>query len=391
MPDSSTTTENVDITSTDNADTQSSESTDSLYPEDTNALATDNTTLEDTVSQDNSANPVETSPVASTGGGNVIDVDRDYGGDLKSAIAAAGSGDTVQLGNNTYSASGITIDKGITIDGQEGSVVDGGGTSDTIFNLTTDASNATIQNIEITNANNGIQSYGASDLTLQNLNIHDIGISETIRDGQNNTGITLNKADGAKVLNSTISNVGRKGIGIGDTSGATVSGLTIENVNLGAEHAQNHDAAGIKLFNTSGVTVSDNNLSKINANYVWNDTNTGTTIENNNLQDVGTDYLAPGFNSEVGDIVGIYDEKSANSSVNNNNGTSADGFLVYDATAFTTETLDLGNNDFSSQQTGSIDYFANRDAEILVATTEDPGAANFDSFADDYYAKAIIG
>ena len=379
-----------DTSAATDADTQSSESTDSLFPEDTSA-ATDADTVEDTASQDDSADPVETSPVTSTGGGNVIDVDGDYGGDLKSAIAAAGSGDTVRLGNSTYSASGINIDKDITVEGQEGSVVDGGGTSDNIFNLTSDASNATIQNIEITNANNGIYSYGASGLTLENLNINNIGIGGTIRDGQNNTAVILNKADGAKVLNSTISNVGRKGIGIGDTSDATVSGLTIENVNLAAEHAQNHDAGGIKLFNTSGITVSDNNLSGINAIGIWDDTTTGTTIENNTVQDVGADFLAPGFNTEVGDINGISTEKSYNSRVNNNSITAVDGHIAYDATESSIETLDLGENDFSSQQLGSIDYYADKDAEILVATTEDASAADFSTFSQAYYDNAITG
>jgi parallel beta-helix repeat protein len=397
MSDSSTT-ENVDLTSdltsTENADTQdleTLETTDSLYPEDTTTVTSDNVIPEDTVSLDNSTNPVETSPVASSGGGNVIDVDADYGGDLKSAIAAAGAGDTVRLGNSTYSASGLTIDKAITIEGQGGSVIDGGGTSDNVFNLTSDASNATIQNVEITNANNGIYSYGASDITLQNLNINNIGVNGTIRDGQNNTGIILNKADGAKVLNSNISNVGRKGIGIGDTSGATVSGVTIENVNLGAEHAQNHDAGGIKLFNTSGITVSDNNLSGINAIGIWDDTTTGTTIENNTIPDVGADYLAPGFNTEVGDINGISTEKSYNSRVNNNSITAVDGHIAYDATESSIETLDLGENSFSSQQLGSTDYYANKDAEILVAQTEDSSAADFSTFSDDYYGQAIIG
>jgi Right handed beta helix region len=378
------------IASTD-ADTQGSESTDSLYPEDTSDSATDNATVEDTASQDDSADPIETSPVISTGGGNVIDVDGDYGGDLKSAIAAAGSGDTVRLGNNTYNASGITIDKDITVEGQGGSVVDGGGTSDNIFNLTSDASNATIQNVEITNGNNGIYSYGASGLTLQNLNIHNIGLSETIRDGQNNTAIILNKADGAKVLNSTISDVGRKGVGIGDTSGATVSGLTIENVNLAAEHAQNHDAGGIKPFNTSGVTISNNNLSRINGIGIWDDTTTGTTIENNTIPDVGADYLAPGFNTEVGDINGISTEKSYNSRVNNNSITAVDGHIAYDATESSIETLDLGENDFSNQQLGSKDYYADKDAEILVATTEDASAADFSTFSQAYYDTAITG
>jgi hypothetical protein len=361
------------------------EVTDSLYTGDTNTTPeseVSDSVFYDTTNQDNS--------VAAPSGGNVINVDNDFGGDLQSAIAAANNGDVVELGNNTYSASGVTIDKDITINGQEGSVIDGGGASDAILNLTPDASGATIQNVEITNANNGIYGFGASNLTLENLDINNIGVSQPTRDGENNTGITLNRADGVQILNSNISNVSRKGIGIGDTQGGTISGVTVQGVNLDAQHAQNHDAAGVKFFNTTDVAVRDSNFSDINAHSIWNDTTTGTTIENNTVQDVGSDFIAPGFNSEVGSIYGIYNEKSANSSVSNNNINAIDGFTAYNATEFTTQTQDLGTNNFSSQELGTTDFYANEQAETLVATTENPTEANFALFSADYYATAII-
>jgi hypothetical protein len=402
MQDSLTTqtTENVDSTNVDNTGgTENSGSTDSLYSGttntqgsevsdsvfyDTTGQATTGQTTTDQTTTDQTTAGQTTTPVAENGG-NVINVDNDFGGDLKSAIAAANSGDVVELGNHTYSASGVTIDKDITLNGQEGTVIDGGGSSDAILNITQDADGATIQNIELTNANNGVYSYGASNLTLQNLDVNNIGISQPNKDGQNNTGISLDAADGFQVLDCNVSNVGRKGVGIGDTRGGTVSNVTVDGVNLAAQHPQNHDAAGIKLFNTTDVTIKDSQVSNFNAIAFWNDTTTGTKIENNTALDVGTDYLAPGYNSDSGlPIYGIYNEKSPNSSVNNNNITAIDGFTAFNSTEFTTQTQDLGTNNFSSQELGTEDYYANEQAEILVATTEDPSQAGFELFAAEY-------
>jgi hypothetical protein len=335
----------------------------------------------------NSSNLSPVPPVAPIDGGRTINVDSEFGGDLRSAIAAANNGDVVELGNHRYTASGITIDKDITLNGQQGSVIDGGGAFDTILILTSEASGATIQNLEITNANNGIFSSGATDLTIQNLNVNNIGISQPNTDGQNNTGITLCNADRFQILNSHISNVGRKGIGIGDTRGGTVSGVKVEGVNLAAQHAQNHDAAGVKFFNTTDVVIKDSSFADINAHNIWSDTTTGTVIENNTIQEVGTDFIAPGFSSGVGVISGIYDEKSPNSHVSGNNVTAADGFLAFNATEFTTETLSLGENNFSSQELATTDYYVNEPMEKLVATTENPSEANFDLYEADYNSR----
>ena len=320
---------------------------------------------------------------------NIISVDDDFGGDLARAIAAANDGEVVLLGNRTYYTSGITIDKDITLDGQADSVINGGGTSGTILSLNQQASGATIQDIEITNGNNGIYSYGASNLTLQNLEVHNIGNTQRIADGQNNTGITLDRAEGLRLLDSKVYNVSRKGVGIGDTDGALISNLTVQEINLEAQHAQSHDAAGIKFFNTNDVLIKDSYFSDINANHIWNDTTNRTSIENNVIERVGEDFIKPSFNDNV-DISGIYNEKSSNSVVRDNYGTAVGEFTALNATEFTTETMVMENNDFSSFELNTQDYWVNEAAEKLIATTEDPSAADFSLFADEYAAQADI-
>jgi hypothetical protein len=406
MEDSLTVENNVDSTSTDNSGSTENvtgtetgtqtgtetgtegtqtgtEGTDSLYTGDANT--TPENEVSDSVFYDTTN---QGSSVPAEGGGRVINVDNEFGGDIKSAIAAAESGDVVELGNNTYSASNITIDKDITLTGQEGTVIDGGGSWDPIINITQDGDGATIQNLELTNANIGINSYGASNVTIQNLDINNIGLSQTNTDGQNNTGINLDTADGFQVLNTNISNVGRKGIGVGDTRGGTVSGVTVDGVNLAAQHPQNHDAAGVKFFNTTDVALKDSTFTNINAHHMWNDTTHGTTIENNTAQGVGSDYIGHGSGTSMGlPIYGIYNEKSEDSYISNNNITAMDGFTAFNSTEFSTQTQSLTTNEFSNQELGSTDYYVNESAEIAVATNEDPAGADYSLFAAEYESQ----
>ena len=321
----------------------------------------------------------------------IINVDSDYGGDLESAIAAANDGDVVLLGANTYYTDGIRIDKNIALDGVEGSKINGNGTSESIIYLNSGASGTTIQDVEITNGNNGIYGSRAANLTLRNLNINNIGITETIRDGINNSGIALDHADGLQLYDSVIRNVGRKGVGVGDTDGAVISDLIIQEVNLAAEHSLIHDAAGIKFFNTNDIVLKDSYFSDINAINIWPDTTNATTIDNNVAVNVGEDFLLPDFN-QSSNRSGIYNEKSSNSIVKNNEvNTVNDDFIAFRSTEFSTETLTLGENDFSSIELGTTDYWVDESAEKLIALTEDPDEANFDLIADAYLAQANIG
>ncbi|MGL6339855.1 MAG: right-handed parallel beta-helix repeat-containing protein [Waterburya sp.] len=411
-----TTTNNVDLTNTetttDNSDPQTTESTDSLYPADANnpSSEADNLIFDDSSSQDNvadtaepvaaepdaaepvaaepdaaepvaaepdAAEPVAAEPATSENGGNVIDVDNDFGGDIQSAIAAANNGDIVQLGANTYNASGIDIDKDITLDGQEGTVIDGGGATDTILNVTKEATGATIQDIELTNSDHGIYGFGASNVTIQNMDINNIGITQPNTNGEHNTGIVFNRGDGLRITNVDLSDIGRKGIGVGDTVGAVISDVSVENVNLDKIHPVNHDAAGVKFYNTTDCVIENSYFSNIYGNAIWPDSTTGTVLTNNTVENV-----------LVGDFSGIYNEKSPNSTVSNNSVTGADGHVSYDATALTTETMELGENDFSNQLLNTEDYFVNAGAETLIATTADPLQANFEMIREDYVAGA---
>ena len=329
-------------------------------------------------------------PIETSERGNILSVESDFAGDLENAIAAAQDGDVVKLGNKTYYTDGIVIDKDITIDGLSNTVIDGDGTLESIFYLNAGASGATIRDIEITNGSNGIFGDGAANLTLQNLEIHNIGITQTERNGVNNTGIDLTHAEGLRLLDSEIYNIGRKAVGLINTDGGLISGLSIRDINLAAEHAQSHDVAGVKFFNTNDITLRDSEFSGINGNYIWNDTANLTTIENNVLEGVGEDFLAPDFNNNVY-MSGLSNEKSSNAIIKNNEGTSVGDFLAFQATEFSTETMTLEGNDFDKYELGTTDYWVNEEAEKLVALTEDPDSAGYSLFADDYAAQANIG
>jgi hypothetical protein len=326
-----------------------------------------------------------TNPTDLPSGAYVIDVDRDFGGDLATAIARANTGDVVQLGGHSYYTSGITIDKDITLDGEAGTVINGNGTHNSIITLSSGASGATIQDLAVTNGNNGISGYAATNLTLQNLVVHNIG--KNYLSGENNqTGIALNYATGLQLSNTSVFDVDRKGIAIGDTDGAQITNVNVHSVNLAANHAQSHDAAGIKFFNTNDVVLKDSYFEKINAFYIWNDTTNATIIDNNTVTNVGSDFLAPSFNSNV-QIAGIYNEKSSNSIVRHNQGTAIGDFTAFKATEFSTQTMTLEDNNFSKIELGTTDYWVNQAAEMAIATTEDPAAADFNLFAHEYYAQ----
>ncbi|NJO96021.1 MAG: hypothetical protein HC764_08290 [Pleurocapsa sp. CRU_1_2] len=105
---------------------------------------------------------------------------------------------------------------------------------------------------------------------------------------------------------------------------------------------------------------------------------------------MGSDFLAPSFNTNV-NIAGIYNEKSSNSIVRYNQGTAVGDFSAFNATEFSTQTMTFeDNNSFSKMEFGTQDYWVNQEAEIAIATTENPDEANFSLFAAEYYAQAVI-
>jgi Right handed beta helix region len=329
----------------------------------------------------------------------IINVDQEFNGNLDKAISAANDGDTVQLGGKTYKTKGLELNKDITIEGVEGkSVINGNNTSGSVITVHADGSGSTVQGVEITNAASGINVLAASDVTLQNLEIHNIGIDKVNRSGVDNFGINLSSASNFKILDSEIYDIGRKGIGAIDSDGGLIEGVTLKDINLDAEHSQSFDAGGIKLFNTNAVTVKDNKMSKINAFCLWDDLTSNTVIDGNDITGAGDSFKAPEYNENV-TVAGMYIEKTYNTTVDNNKVTSVDDtrpdagtFLAFDATEFSTESMVLGeNNDFSSQKLNTTDYWANERLEKRIATTEDPAAANFSLISEEYFTGGTFG
>lgn len=329
----------------------------------------------------------------------IINVDQDFNGDLDKAISAANDGDTVQLGRKTYKTSGLEINKDITIDGVRGeSIISGNNTSDSIITVNVDGGGSTIQDVEITNGASGINVLNASDVTLQNLEIHNIGIEKVDRSGVDNFGINLSVADNFKILDSEIYDIGRKGVGVVDTDGGLIEGVTLKDINLDAEHSQSFDAGGIKLFNTNAVTVKDNKMSKINAFNIWDDLTSNTVLDGNEITGAGDSFKAPDYNPNV-TVAAIYVEKTYNTFADNNKATAVDDtrpgagtFLAFNATEFSTESLVLGeNNDFTNQSLNTTDYWASERLEKRIATTEDPAAANFSLISEEYFTGGTFG
>ena len=53
--------------------------------------------------------------------------------------------------------------------------------------------------------------------------------------------------------------------------------------------------------------------------------------------------------------------------------------------------MELGKNNFSKIELDTTDYWANEEAETIVAITEDPAEANFSLFEADFFESANIG
>lgn len=323
-------------------------------------------------------------------GGQVINVEA--GQDIQAAIDSANNGDVVRLGEGTFNVESLFIDKDITLDGVEGSVIDGGGTEETLITLGQNASGATLQDFELTNAKNGIYSDGSDNLTINNLDINNIGLGELTDTsfGANNTAILVANTSGTEITNNSISDIGRLGITVKVSDGGDilVDGNRISNVNRDGLHSQSHDAGGIKLFDTTDVTVSNNELFDINAQNIWADTVNLTTITGNEVE-IAEDVFNP-FNDLVGNgVMGIYNEKSWNAVISGNSvKTETEGDFAIRSTEANYDSLSefdnlfVGPTDFKSET-----YWADEAVERDVAL----GNSVFEDFSETYINETLNG
>ena len=265
------------------------------------------------------------------------------GGDLQAAIDSAKNGDVIKLEAGTYDISDLTINKQITIDGTDGTVLDGGG-SETGINILSGGSGSVIQDVEMMNfQDRAISGTGAKNLLLQNLDIHHVGIGSPLQGDNRNTAIHLDGADGFQILNSNITDVDRKGIGIGVTNGGVISGVSIAGINEGNNHDRTWDVGAIKSFQASNIDVIGNAADAINGNALWFDHSDGVYAQDNIITNVGLGDI--GLNgAQIDNTRGLYFETSTNSGASNNTITGENGFEMITVTNQSAGSFSLGDN-----------------------------------------------
>ena len=287
-------------------------------------------------------------------GGKVIQLGE--GDDIQAAIDSASDGDVIKLAQGTYTTSGLTIDKDITLDGEEGTVIDGQGADGKIITIGENADGATLQDLELTNASNGVFADGADDLLIQNLDINNIGLGELSNSGfeADNTGILVANTSGTQILNNQLSDIGRLGITVKESDGGDIliDGNSLSNINLDAQHSQAHDAGGIKLFDTAGVTISNNDFDRVNAHNLWLDTVNETEVSGNSIN-IDDDLFQAGSEQSGLGLMGIYNEKSYNADITNNSISAlGENDFAIRSTADNFSSLTESANDFD----GNVDF-----------------------------------
>ena len=185
-----------------------------------------------------------------------ITVPTDYS-TISAAIAAASTGDTIQILDGTYDVtSEITVNKAVNIVGVGTVIVDGGSTASIIFNVT--AANANISNIQVQHAASIGINIAATSVKIDNCTV-----------SYNPIGINIETTgDSAVIENCSISNNGDIGIKV---AGATVKIRfnTIEYNGNGATEG----GIVVTADDTNNLTVAKNDIryNSYNGIYIYDD------------------------------------------------------------------------------------------------------------------------
>ena len=162
--------------------------------------------------------------------GNTIVVPDDYTF-ISWAVGNAADGDTVLVKSGVYNESEIFVDKSVTIIGEDmdDTVIDGGGTSQSILQITADnvvVENLTLRNTDVSSAAPAIRLSDAVNSTITKNVLKNLG-----------HGVELMRSNFSSISKNVIYNA-TEGIRIRDNScNNTIIGNTIENSSIGMQIA----------------------------------------------------------------------------------------------------------------------------------------------------------
>jgi hypothetical protein len=247
----------------------------------------------------------------SSGSGPSITVSSDSA--LQSAIQSAAPGTTIHVVAGTY-AGGLDItSSNITIVGDPGATIQGGGTTSNGDMVTIRGDNVTIQGFNISGASTPqaytlVTTLGSNDKVVNNT-IHDLQTG-----GLNSWGGALvfdavNGGSGGSALNNTVYNVGPPG-----SKSDTVQGIYVASKNVTVTGNLIHNIASTCITSwhaTSAMTVTYNTCANANQGITVGasdgTTNTGSVVSYNVVTNTGTPIDQEGSTTPAtmtGNVVG---------------------------------------------------------------------------------------
>jgi hypothetical protein len=224
------------------------------------------------------------------------------GDNIQAAIDGAAEGSTVHFAAGVYQNANINLYKKLTLDGEDGTIFDGGNQTKEAINISK-ANGAVVQDISFRNyTDKGIYGNSTDGLVLQNLDFSAIGNNQKDRNVSNNdVGIMLDSNTNGVIQNVTMDNIKNKGIGIGASKGMLVQNVQVTNINPEGKYNPNWDATSFKAYDSENTTVRNSVLGNVHGqtddgrkggNAIWFDTSgagnlaDGNMIVGQNLSDV---------------------------------------------------------------------------------------------------------
>lgn len=215
---------------------------------------------------------------------------------LQAALDAALAGDTIVVKAGVYEG-GVTVDKGVTILGEEGAILRGSFLTDNGIAPETNVDEWLQTAINYSGASGAGILIAASDVTVSGLHIE--SFLDGVRFGggpQTLSGIALDQLDIVNVVNGIINTHGADGTGTSRVDGIDITAVDISHAYHGLVFQDPHNGGGV--FND--LNLGDVRFEDILAKGIYAEVLSSSTLQELEMERVGQFGRATPFGPQVG-------------------------------------------------------------------------------------------